>query len=177
MQVELISTDAENMVEIRHIMNLAVDTLSSKLIVSNSKSWSIQLMGSLLSHLTVSSPEATYAYGLEGSNIFDRPMFLSNLSIVPPDSDQESADSFGKLRDIMRLKGSSWGARNQKDFDKRNSGQIESEEEMECEETDNYKHLTGRMSRIYTSAPRDFTIIDRVFFLITQELISFFFIR
>ncbi|KAJ9131915.1 hypothetical protein P3X46_034817 [Hevea brasiliensis] len=160
-QVELISTDAEDMVEIRHIMNLEEDTLSSKVTVSNSNSSSIQLMGSLISHLTVSTPEATYACGLEGSNFFNRPMFLSNLSIVPPDLGPESRDGSGKPRDIVRLKGSGWGARNQKNSDKRNIRQIESEEEMEGEESDSYKHLTEEMSRIYTNAPRDFTIIDR----------------
>ncbi|CAI9778846.1 unnamed protein product [Fraxinus pennsylvanica] len=34
-------------------------------------------------------------------------------------------------------------------------------EEWEGEEKDNYKHLTDEMSRIYTSAPRKFTVIDR----------------
>ncbi|KAF6154064.1 hypothetical protein GIB67_018986, partial [Kingdonia uniflora] len=33
--------------------------------------------------------------------------------------------------------------------------------ENEGEEEDNYAQLTDKMSRIYTSAPRKFTIIDR----------------
>ncbi|OMO98952.1 hypothetical protein COLO4_13608 [Corchorus olitorius] len=35
-------------------------------------------------------------------------------------------------------------------------------EEMEGEEDDGYKQLDEQMSRIYTSAPRFFTVIDRV---------------
>ena len=38
-------------------------------------------------------------------------------------------------------------------------------EEMEGEENNNYKHLTEKMSRIYTSAPRNFTIIDGNFLM------------
>lgn len=35
------------------------------------------------------------------------------------------------------------------------------EEESEGEEEDNYAQMTERMSRIYTSTPRRFTVIDR----------------
>ncbi|KAF2306951.1 hypothetical protein GH714_022700 [Hevea brasiliensis] len=112
-------------------------------------------------HLTVSHQKRLMLWFLEGSNFFNRPMFLSNLSIVPPDLGPESRDGSGKPRDIVRLKGSGWGARDQKNSDKRNIRQIESEKEMEGEESDSYKHLTEEMSRIYTNAPRDFTIIDR----------------
>ncbi|KAJ9179918.1 hypothetical protein P3X46_008229 [Hevea brasiliensis] len=98
--------------------------------ISNSKSSSVQLVGSLISHLT-------------GSNFFNRSMFLSNLSIVSPDLD------------ILGLRGSALDARNGR------GRQIRSGEEMNGEETDNYKGLTEQIKRFYTSAPRDFTIIDR----------------
>ncbi|KDP39711.1 hypothetical protein JCGZ_02731 [Jatropha curcas] len=162
-QVELINTDAEDMIDLRYIMSLTEDTLSSQLVVSNRKSSSIQFMGSLISNLTVSTPEATYAYGLEASNFFNRPILLSNFSIVPPELSKERQYGFGRPRDNAGLKDffSGWGTKNKKSGEGKDGQIIENEEEMEGEETDNYKNLTEKMSRIYTSAPRDFTIIDR----------------
>ena len=126
--------------------------LRSELIVSNNEQTAIQLKGSVLSHLTVSTPEATYAIGLEGSDFYSRAPCSSSYSIVPPDYGQGSGSGLGRtLNGIL----SGWGKSKEK----------ESEEEVEGEEgeeTDNYKQLTEEMSRIYTSAPRNFTIIDRV---------------
>jgi len=168
MQVEMVSTDAKDMVEVRYILSLREETLSSELTVSNLKSSSIQMRGGIISHLTVSTPEATFAYGLEGSDFYNRPVFLSNFGIVPPDLSQKRGFGSGQLWGNLGLNGflTGWDARNQKNGDKGNDSLIESEE-MEGEENDNYKNLTQEMSRIYTSAPRDFTIIDRVLFLST----------
>ncbi|KAI5554738.1 hypothetical protein BDE02_19G035300 [Populus trichocarpa] len=162
MQVEMVSTDAKDMVEVRYILSLREETLSSELTVSNLKSSSIQMRGGIISHLTVSTPEATFAYGLEGSDFYNRPVFLSNFGIVPPDLSQKRGFGSGQLWGNLGFNGffPGWDARNQKNGDKGNDSLIESEE-MEGEENDNYKNLTEEMSRIYTSAPRDFTIIDR----------------
>ncbi|XP_050209991.1 protein NDH-DEPENDENT CYCLIC ELECTRON FLOW 5 [Mercurialis annua] len=153
-QVELISTDDDDNVEVKHILSLTEDTLISEIVVSNAKSSSIRLMGSLISHLTVSTPEATYAYGLEGSDFFNRPLFASNFSIVPPDLGKETPYGPGKVWNDLKLNGffPDRGEKDQKDSD---------EEEIEGEEDENYKQLTDAMSRIYTSAPSQFTIIDR----------------
>lgn len=156
MQVELISRDLENMVEVKYIVTLEEDILSSELVVSNSKSSLLQLTGSIVSHLTVSTPDATYAIGLEGSNFFNRPPFLSNFGIIPPDFGQKNESGFGQL----------WGQqRNPNTDEAAESSQREREEEMAGEEDDNYKHLTQELSLIYTSAPRTFTVIDRVLLL------------
>ncbi|KAJ6761683.1 APOSPORY-ASSOCIATED PROTEIN C-RELATED [Salix koriyanagi] len=124
-QVEMVSTDAKDMVEI-------------------------------------STPEATFAYGLEGSDFFNRPVFLSNFGIVPPGLSQNRGFGSGQMWENLGLKGffTGWDARNQKNGDEGKDSLTESEE-MEGEENENYKNLTEAMSRIYTSAPRDFTIIDR----------------
>ncbi|XP_011010134.1 PREDICTED: uncharacterized protein LOC105115061 isoform X1 [Populus euphratica] len=161
-QVEMVSTDARDMVEVRYILSLREETLSSELTVSNLKSSSIQMRGGIMSHLTVSTPEATFAYGLEGSDFYNRPVFLSNFGIVPSDLSQKRGFGSGQLWGNLGLNGffPGWDARNQKNGDKGNDSLLESEE-MEGEEKENYKSLTEEMSRIYTSAPRDFTIIDR----------------
>lgn len=154
-QVELISSNRESMVEVKHIVTLREDILSSELVVTNSKSSSVRLMGSVVNHLAVSTPEATYALGLERSNFFTRPPVLSNFSIIPPPpgfSKRKNSGS-GSLWELL----SGWGSRNQK-FDDESR---ESQEELEGEEDDNNKQLTEEMSRIYTSAPRNFTVIDR----------------
>lgn len=162
MQVELICTDAEDMVELKYTVTLEEDVLSSELVISNSKSSPLRLTGSVLSHLTVSSPDATFAIGLEGSNFFGRRPFFSNFSIIPPDFGQRNEFGFGQLWNQMSL----WGPRNGNNVGgETKSNESETEEEIVGEEDDGYKHLREQMSRIYTSAPRNFTVIDRVLVL------------
>lgn len=170
LQVELVSTDAMDKVDVRYIMSLKENVLSSELVVTNAKNSPIKLMGSVLSHLTVSTPEATYACGLERSDYCSRPMLFSSFSIVPPDPGQENEFGLAKLLNVEGLRGfwSGWG--------KAGAGktsEVESEAEMEGEEDDNYKQLTEKMSRIYTSAPQDFTIIDRVLFMLAKFMSYF----
>ncbi|KAL5567465.1 hypothetical protein UlMin_024040 [Ulmus minor] len=155
-QVELVSTDSGNMVEVKYIVTLQEDVISSEIIISNSNSSSIQLTGCVLSHLRVSSPDATYAVGLEGSDFFIRPPILSDFGIVPPDFGQKNEFGYTQLLNQIAF----WGSGSQSDDDGKNSNQ-RSEEEIDGEETDNYKHLRDQMSLIYTSAPRNFTVIDR----------------
>lgn len=173
-QVELISTDSHDMVQVKYIVTLEDDVLISQIMVSNnSKSSSLQLSGCILSHLTVSSPDATFAVGLERSDFFGRLPILSSSAIIPPDYGRKSESQFSQLWNQMTSNGllSGWGPKNQK-----NANQTENEEEEmeEGEEDDNYKNLTEQMCRIYTSAPRDFTIIDRV--LLQTQLPYFQFI-
>ena len=144
-QVELISRGLEGKVELKYTVTLGEDVLTSELTVCNNKQTSLELKGYILSHLTLSSPEATFAIGLEGSNFHSIPPFSSNHAIIPPDC---SSGLTQRLQGIV----SGWGK----------SSQRESGEEIEGEEMDNYKQLVDKISRIYTSAPRNFTIIDRV---------------
>ncbi|ONH94193.1 hypothetical protein PRUPE_7G003600 [Prunus persica] len=163
-QVQLISTDSEDKVEIKYVITLKEDVLVSELVVSNSKSSSLQLTGSILSHLTVSSPDATYAVGLERSDFFSRLPILSSFGIIPPDFGLKNESQISKLWQQMAQKTFMpvWGPKTQNDDgNEAERNQRENEEEMEGEEDDNYKHLRDQMSRIYTSAPTDFTIIDR----------------
>ncbi|KAJ6697268.1 hypothetical protein OIU85_003619 [Salix viminalis] len=104
-QVEMVSTDAKDMVEVRYILSLREETLSSELTVSNLKSSSIQMRGGIISHLTVSTPEATFAYGLEGSDFCNRPVFLSNFGIVPPGLGQNRGFGSGQMWENLGLKG------------------------------------------------------------------------
>ncbi|KAF3441213.1 hypothetical protein FNV43_RR15126 [Rhamnella rubrinervis] len=156
-QVQLICTDAEDMVEVKYNVTLEEDALSSELVISNSKSSPIRLTGSVLSHLTLSSPDATFAIGLEGSDFLGLSPFLSNFSIIPPDFAQNNEFGFSQLWNQMSL----WGTRNGNKVDEAKSNVKETQLQMEGEENDNYKHLRDQMSRIYTSAPRNFTLIDR----------------
>ncbi|XAR68661.1 hypothetical protein NMG60_11003864 [Bertholletia excelsa] len=156
-QVELVSNNSQDMVEVKHVLTLQQDLLNSDLVISSSKSSSLLLTGSILSHLTVSTPEATYAVGLEGSDFYSRPPFWTNFSIIPPEPRQEKDSKSRKL----------WGLGAVNDFfstgvaNETKSRPGEPDEEMEGEEEDNIKHLTDKMSRIYTSAPQYFTVMDR----------------
>ncbi|XP_030488347.2 protein NDH-DEPENDENT CYCLIC ELECTRON FLOW 5 [Cannabis sativa] len=158
-QVELISSESGAMVEVKHIVTLKKDELSSEVVISNSSSAPVQLTGCVLSHLRVSSPDATYAIGLEGSDFFSRPPFSSNFGIVPPDFGQKMGFGFGQMLSQMAF----WRPNNPNNSngDQTKSDRGDSGQELEGEETDNYKHLREEMSQIYTSAPRNMTIIDR----------------
>ncbi|KAJ4952010.1 hypothetical protein NE237_028842 [Protea cynaroides] len=161
-QVELISSDSEGMIEVKYIVTLEPDTLSTELQISNLTSLPLQLMGSAISHLTVSTPEATYAVGLEGSNYFNRPPLMSDLSIIPPGFVKRRLQASNKLWGQTAHEGliTNWGMTGS-DSQGRETEEEQEIEEMEEEENDNYIHLTEKMSRIYTSAPRRFSVIDR----------------
>lgn len=158
------------MIEVKYIVTLQEDELSSELVISNTSSAPIQLTGCVLSHLRVSSPDATYAIGLERSDFFSRPPFSSNFGIIPSDFGQKTGYVFGQMLNQTAF----WRPKNQSNGDQTKSNQGESEEGLEGEETDNYKHLREQMSLIYTSAPRSMTIIDRVLILmILNSTISY----
>lgn len=159
LQVELISSDTVDMVEIRCIVTLNEASVSSELVVSNFRSSSLQLAGSIISHLTVSTPEANYAVGLEGSDFFNMSPVSSNFVIIPPENSEQNNFIWSPMRFLSAL-----GARNEKVADAAHISFSESDEEMQGEENDSYKQLKEKMSRIYTSAPTNFTIIDRVIF-------------
>ncbi|KAH7571717.1 hypothetical protein ACOSP7_014501 [Xanthoceras sorbifolium] len=159
-QVELISRDTEDMVEIKNIVNLQESCLSSELVVSNFKSSPLQLTGCVISHLTVSTPEAIYAVGLEGSDFFNRSPLSPDFLIIPPDISQENMINISQLWSQMRFL-SGTGVGSEEKGDELEGGLGETEEEMEGEESDNYKQLNEEMSRIYTSAPTFLTLIDR----------------
>ena len=134
-------------------VSLIQDSLTSEFKLSNSRSSMLELRGTVISHLTVSTPDATYAVGLEGSNFFERAPFMSHSSILPPDVAKNS-ESLSILKGLFSV-------------DKNMDGQIvngrdDESQTAEGEEISNYKHLTDKMSRIYTSAPRIFSLIDRV---------------
>uniref|UniRef100_A0A7N0VJZ9 NDH-dependent cyclic electron flow 5 n=1 Tax=Kalanchoe fedtschenkoi TaxID=63787 RepID=A0A7N0VJZ9_KALFE len=142
-KVELVSCDVKGAIEVRHILKLQEDTLSSELVVSNSGSSKLQFMGSFISHLTVSTPDATYAVGLEGSDFVDMPPLRSNFSFFPPDMNME-----------LDLNESSTNHHKANYEGATEKGRI-------GEENDSYKHLTDKLSRIYNYAPSAFTVIDR----------------
>lgn len=160
MQVELINRASEDKIGLKYTVTLEEDGLISELEVLNSKSLPLQMTGSILSHLTVSTPDATYALGLERSNYCSKPLFESEFVLSPPDSDQE--DGFGKIWNSAAVKQliPRWGAKAQ------NNNQAEGtqggSEDLIGEEMDGYKHLRDKISLIYTNAPRSFTVIDRV---------------
>ncbi|KAK4769631.1 hypothetical protein SAY86_027781 [Trapa natans] len=153
-QVELISCDSKSMVEMKYILTLQEQTLSSEIEVSNtSLSSSVQLRGSIINHLNVSTPDATYALGLEGSSFYSRPVISSSFAIIPPELGEEQSvwniwEKF-PLRKFLQT--------HEEAGDRNN----DVKEDIEGEEEDNYKRLTEEMSMIYTSAPNYLTIIDR----------------
>lgn len=162
MQVELSSKNAKGDVEVKHLITLGEDYLGSKIIIRNSNSEPLNLMGSIISHLTVSTPEATFAIGLEGSDYFNKPPVATDFSLLPPEFGERNNQSSGKpsgplaFMDIF----SGWGgSKNQKPV---HDPKGTAEETIGGEEDENYKKLEEEMSRIYTNAPRSFTVIDRV---------------
>ncbi|VVB00203.1 unnamed protein product [Arabis nemorensis] len=109
----------------KQIISLRGDTLTIENCVTNKGVSPIVLEGcSLVSYLTVSTPEATFAVGLEGSDLFETKRFLPRFGVVQSEEEEEKSGLSG-------------------------------------EEENNYKQLNEKVSRVYTCAPRSFTIIDR----------------
>ncbi|XP_011622984.1 protein NDH-DEPENDENT CYCLIC ELECTRON FLOW 5 [Amborella trichopoda] len=152
----------EDMAEVKYIVTLKNDALYSNITLSNFTSSPQMLTGSIMSHLTVSTPDATYAVGLQNSNYCTKPPLISDFSIIPPNNN--SADKASELRETwsrMVRQGLpfNWGGRRENQEDGLEKDDVS--EEDENEEDDNFKHLTDSMSKIYTYAPRSFTLIDR----------------
>lgn len=141
-QVELRRSDKKinKEIEMKQIITLRGETLSIELCVTNKGVSPIRLEGcSLVSYLTVSTPEATFAVGLEGSDFVETRPFLPRFGVVQGEEEEEEEED--------------------------KSG-------FSGEEESNYKQLNEEMSRVYTCAPRSFTIIDRVITIKTWIQIS-----
>jgi len=132
-QVELISVDPESTTEIKYVVSLGADHLSSEMMITNLKSTSIQVTGIVLTHLKASTPDATYAFGLQGSNYQKRQPLQSCFDIIPNSS--KNATSINNYRWSNNVK--------------------------EEEENDHSFHMTEKFSRVYTYSPRQVTILDR----------------
>ena len=144
------------MIEVKCLVTLHQDLLGSEFTINNTKSSSIQLSGSVISHLKVSTPDATYAVGLQGSNYRSKQPMMSEFSIVLPDTSRKGTSNSGQSLPQKALQ----SLFSRQEIENENEGfKIE---ESEGEEDDDYAHMTERMSRIYSNAPREFTIIDRV---------------
>ncbi|KAL3534088.1 hypothetical protein ACH5RR_002549 [Cinchona calisaya] len=159
-QVELISQSVDRNVEVKHIITLKEDVLSSEIVVCNSTDSSLHFTGAFISHLTVSTPEATYAMGLQGSDFYCRPPVLTDFSLIHPSFGKTSSRKAGGLMAFME-QFSLWGGRHHKDDEPSDQMTEETAEVLVGEEDDDYKNLAEEISRIYTSAPRDFTVLDR----------------
>ncbi|XP_073041327.1 protein NDH-DEPENDENT CYCLIC ELECTRON FLOW 5 [Primulina eburnea] len=165
-QVELVSNNTSEgggEVEVKHIITLGEEFLTSEVLVSNSSnSSSLQLMGSIISHLTLSTPEATYAIGLQRSDFVNKPPLLSGFSLIPPEfikrDGSKDTSNYSGLRKLFP----NWVAKNQDgDVESMTKSSRDELDDSVQEEDDDYKHLAMKISRIYTNTPRNFTIIDR----------------
>ncbi|CAJ1953385.1 unnamed protein product [Sphenostylis stenocarpa] len=136
-QVELTNRTPDDKIGLQYTVTLENDALNSELEISNKRSLPLRMTGSILSHLTLSSPEATYAIGLEGSSYYNTPLLESEFMMSPEDSGQE--EGFGETSQNNGSEGS----------------------HLNNEEIDNYKQLSEKLSLLYTEAPRNFTVIDR----------------
>lgn len=132
-QVVLISVDPENTIEIKYVVTLGADHLSSEVTITNLKSTSVQVIGFVLTHLKASTPDATYAFGLHGCNYQRRPPLQSYFSIIP-----------NSRKKTTSLNNYWW-----------------SDKVKEEEESDHSFHMTEKFSRVYTCAPRRVTVLDR----------------
>ncbi|XP_018469861.1 protein NDH-DEPENDENT CYCLIC ELECTRON FLOW 5 isoform X2 [Raphanus sativus] len=90
-QVELRRSDKKmKEIEMKQIITLRGDTLSIELWVTNKGVSPVNIKGcSLVSYLTVSTPEATYAVGLEGSDFVEKTPFLPRFGLVQGEEEEE----------------------------------------------------------------------------------------
>nr|BAJ89488.1 predicted protein [Hordeum vulgare subsp. vulgare] len=156
--VELVSVEPPGSgggAEARCVVTLQPEALASEYAVTNaaSSSSAVALSGAVCNHLRASTPDATYAVGLQGSDYRGREPLLSEFSILPPDYYAAPTSSSPQPRwvskglDMLLSGGGGGGGRGAP--------------EPDGEEDDNYKHLTAELCRVYRHAPREFTVIDR----------------
>ncbi|TVU45031.1 hypothetical protein EJB05_04500 [Eragrostis curvula] len=154
-EIELAAAAPGNAVEARCVVKLLPEALATELSATNSAASSspMTLSCGVSNHLRVSTPDATYALGLQGSDYRTVEPALSEFSIIPPDYRAAPRQPAALHR---------WA---NKGFDMVLSpddrGHGVSADEPDGEEDDDYKHMTDEMCRIYSQAPREFTIIDR----------------
>ncbi|KAL6894055.1 hypothetical protein ACP4OV_008153 [Aristida adscensionis] len=151
-EVELASAAAGGGAEARCVVALHPEALATELAVANNAASPVALSAAVSNHLRVSTPDATYALGLQGSDYRSAEPALSEFSIVPPD--------YGARQPAAGVARRRWANRG---FDVVLSGGRErgAADEPDGEEDDDYKHMTEEMCRVYSHAPREFTIIDR----------------
>ncbi|CAN6322612.1 unnamed protein product [Urochloa humidicola] len=140
----------------RCVVKLHPEALSTEVAVTNGASSPAAMAVScgVSNHLRVSTPDAAYALGLQGSDYRSVDPALSEFSIIPPDYGAgEPAAGAARRR---------WANRG---FDMilsgGGAGAGAAEDQPDGEEDDDYKHMTDAMCRVYSHAPREFTIIDR----------------
>lgn len=163
-QVELISVDPAGTTEVTYVVTLDQAVLGLELLVTNLTSSPLHLTGSIVGHLKVSTPAATYAVGLQGSSYrnYRTPpeptMLQGSAAIVPP--------VFGRRGREKRMSGGGFGffglgsKRAEEGKDDAGGEEVGMYDE-EKEEMDNNLQLSREVCRVYTYAPRRFTIIDR----------------
>ncbi|CAL4944379.1 unnamed protein product [Urochloa decumbens] len=141
----------------RCVVTLHSEALSTEVAVTNTApAAAMALSCGVSNHLRVSTPDATYALGLQGSDYRSVEPALSEFSIIPPDYGAATARQ--PAAEARRR----WASRG---FDMILSGagrdRLAEEDRPDGEEDDDYKHMTDAMCRVYSHAPREFTIIDR----------------
>ncbi|XP_066368271.1 protein NDH-DEPENDENT CYCLIC ELECTRON FLOW 5-like [Miscanthus floridulus] len=153
-EIELASAAPGNAAAARCVVTLHPEALATELAVTNGASSPMALTCAVPSHLRVSTPDATYALGLLGSDYRSVEPALSEFSIIPPDygAAQQSAEGTtarhrwaNRGLDMILSGGQDRGAA----------------DEPDGEEDDDYKHISDAMCRVYSNAPKEFTIIDR----------------
>ncbi|KAJ6827113.1 protein NDH-DEPENDENT CYCLIC ELECTRON FLOW 5 [Iris pallida] len=153
-QLELVSIGPKDMVEVKCLVTLQQDLLGSEIVITNPGSSSLELSGSVITHLTVSTPDAAYAVGLQGSSYRRRQPLVSDFSIVPPDFAEEKTLGSWARKGFDGLFPASWDRRD-------GNADVDDELAEEGEEDDDCAQMTEKMCRIYTDPPRQLTIMDR----------------
>lgn len=155
LQIELSSAaPGGNAAAARCVVTLHPEALATELAVTNGAPSPMALTCAVPNHLRVSTPDATYALGLLGSDYRSVEPALSEFSIIPPDYGAAAGTTTARHRwanrglDMILSGGQGRGGG--------------AADEPDGEEDDDYKHMTDAMCRVYSNAPREFTIIDRV---------------
>ncbi|WVZ60540.1 hypothetical protein U9M48_010548 [Paspalum notatum var. saurae] len=142
----------------RCVVTLHREALATEVSVTNNApatSSPMALSCVVSNHLRVSTPDATYALGLQGSEYRSVEPALSEFSIVPPDYRAAWQSSAGTgARQLWASRGLDMILSGSRD----RGGVVA---EPDGEEDDDYKHMTDAMCRLYSHAPREFTIMDR----------------
>jgi hypothetical protein len=141
-EVELVSLEppGSGAAEAWCMVTLRPEALASEFTVTNaaSSSSAVALSGAVSNHLRVSTPDATYAVGLQGSDYRSREPLLSEFSILPPGYSTQPTTTSQQVNWVNRGLGMllSGGGGDRA---------APVAQEPDGEEDDNYKHLTAEL--------------------------------
>lgn len=154
-QVTLRCCNTEGKLSVKYVVTLYDKLLTTAVLVDNVSSSPIELTSSVMTNLSLSTPDAAYAIGLRGCSYCTKAPLPSEFRIVSNVEDESKPSSSWLF--LQHLFGTKEGSQKRK----LSTGDEEGTESLWIVEEDDFVHLRNKMSRIYFTPREQIRINDR----------------